>query len=109
MDTVISRHQYAYRPGISTTDALFQFVEDITQELDKLANKIIQTACLDLSKVIDRLQPSIVTDKMQLNSVYPNLIALVTNVRQAFFYTKAFNYDSVVICLIMTKILHPTI
>ena len=54
MDTVISRHQYANRPGISTTDALFQFVEDITQELEKPANQVIQTACLNFTKAFDR-------------------------------------------------------
>ena len=40
IDTVISPHQYAYRPGVSTTEALLQFVDDTTQELDKQANKI---------------------------------------------------------------------
>ena len=54
MDTVISWHQYAYRPVISTTDALFQFVEDITQELEKPANQVIQTACVNFSKAFDR-------------------------------------------------------
>ena len=54
IDTVISPHQYAYRPGINTTDALLQLVDDITQELDKTANKIIPTACLDFSKAFDR-------------------------------------------------------
>ena len=54
MDTVISQHQYANRPGISTTNALFQFVEDITQELEKPANQVIQTACLNFSKAFDR-------------------------------------------------------
>ena len=56
IDTVISPHQYAYRPGVSTTEALLQFVDDTTQELDKPANKFIQTACLDFSKAFDRLQ-----------------------------------------------------
>ena len=31
------------------------------------------------------------------------------NVRPAFFYTKAFVYNSMAIRLIMTKLLHPTI
>ena len=56
IDTVVSPHQYAYRSGVSTNDALLQFVDDITQELDKPANKFIQTACLDFSKAFDRLQ-----------------------------------------------------
>ena len=57
--TVISPHQYAYRPGITTTDALLQFVNDITHQLDKPANKFIQTACLEFSMAFDRLQPSV--------------------------------------------------
>ena len=33
----------------------------------------------------------------------------IINVRPAFFYTKVFIYNSMAICLIMTKLLHPTI
>ena len=32
-----------------------------------------------------------------------------TNVRPAFFYTKAFVYNSVAICLIMTKLSYRTV
>ena len=35
--------------------------------------------------------------------------AAIFNVRPAFFYTKALIFNSVASCLIMTKVLHPTI
>ena len=79
LDEVIKPSQYAYRPGISTTDALLQYVDDFTKFLDDQKNKFVQSACLDFSKAFDRLQPSIVLSKMRSYSFNENAIKLVSN------------------------------
>ena len=79
LDEVIKPSQYAYRPGISTTDALLQYVDDFTKFLVDQKNKFVQSACLDFSKAFDRLQPSIVLSKMRSYSFNENAIKLVSN------------------------------
>ena len=59
LDAVIKPSQYAYKAGVSTTDALLQYVDDYTKFLDDAKTKFVQSACLDFSKAFDRLQPSL--------------------------------------------------
>ena len=40
----------AYQSKVSTTDALLQYVNDITSQIDNPAVKYVQGACLDFSK-----------------------------------------------------------
>ena len=79
IDAVITPTQYAYRHGISTTDALLQYVDDLAEELSRPSGKFVQTAFLDFSKAFDRLQPSVVIDKMVLHGFNQNIIDLVNN------------------------------
>ena len=58
--------QYAYRPNVSTTDALLQYIDDYTTFLDKQKVKFVQGACLDFSKAFDRLQPSVVLGENEI-------------------------------------------
>ena len=85
IDAVITPNQYAYRSKVSTTDALLQYVDDLTEQLDKPSTKFVQTACLDFSKAFDRLQPSIVIDKMTRQGFDSNVIGLVSN----FLYNRS--------------------
>ena len=42
----------AYPSKVSTTDALLQYVNDITSQIDNPAVKYVQGACLDFSKAL---------------------------------------------------------
>ena len=60
-------------------DALLEYIDDYTAELDKAAVKYIQSACLDFSKASDRLQPSIVLNKMRMYGFNNNIIELISD------------------------------
>ena len=60
---VIASNQYAYRPKLSTTDAILQLLDDATANLYLIESKYVQLACVNFSKAFDRLQPSIVLQK----------------------------------------------
>ena len=77
---VIASNQYAYRPKLSTTDAILQLLDDATADLDLIESKYVQLACVDFSKAFDRLQPSIVLQKMRENNVNENLLKIVGSV-----------------------------
>ena len=79
IDDVISPNQYAYKPGVSATDALLQYVDDITKMLDNPSVKYVQSACLDFSKAFDRLQPALVIDKMIGLGFNRNIVNLVSS------------------------------
>ena len=66
IDKVISPSQYihAYRPNLSTTDALLKYIEGLTEQLDDPGKIFIQSAFLDFSKAFDCLQPALVIEKM---------------------------------------------
>ena len=61
----ISDNQFAYRQSLGTTDAILQLLDDCTSDLDIVNNKYVQLGFLDFSKAFDKLQPSIVIDKMR--------------------------------------------
>ena len=77
---IIKPAQYAYRPNVSTTDALLQYIDDYTTFLDKQKVKFVQSACLDFSKAFDRLQPSIVLGKMNFYGFNTNVIEVISSV-----------------------------
>ena len=79
LDAVIKPTQYAYKAGVSTTDALLQYVDDYTKFLDDAKTKFVQSACLDFSKAFDRLQPSIVVNKMRSLNFDENIVRLISN------------------------------
>ena len=74
---IIKPTQYAYRPNVSTTDALLQYIDDYITLLDKQKVKLVQSACLDFSKAFDRLQPSIVLGKMKFYGFNTSVIELI--------------------------------
>ena len=79
IELIIKPDQYAYRPKLSTTDALLQYLDDLTALLDRKDVKFVQSACLDFSKAFDRLQPSIVLNKMRSYGFNSNVIELVSS------------------------------
>ena len=91
IDKVIKPNQYAYQPKVSTTDALLQYVDDITSQLDNPAVKYVQGACLDFSKAFDRLQPAIVVDKMLDYGFNPNIVKLIDNFLRNRYQCVKFN------------------
>ena len=68
---IIKPAQCAYRPNVTTTDALLQYIDDYTTFLDKQKVKFVQSACLDFSKAFDGLQPSIVREKWNFTALIP--------------------------------------
>jgi hypothetical protein len=95
IDSLIEPTQFAYRPKLGTTDAILQLIDDYASELDKPSVKFIQSACLDFSKAFDRLQPSVVLDKMSDYGFNSNTIKLVgdflTNRQQCVKFCNSFS------------------
>ena len=79
IELIIKPDQYAYCPKVSTTDALLQYLDYLTALLDRKDVSSVQSACLDFSKAFDRLQPSIVLNKMQSYGFNSNVIELVSS------------------------------
>jgi hypothetical protein len=79
LNRIIEPSQYAYQPGIGTTDALLDYVDTYTSLLDKRDIRFIQSASLDFSKAFDRLQPSLLVEKMNRYSFNENVVALVSS------------------------------
>ena len=82
LSEIIKPDQYAYQSKIGTVDALLQLVDDITSELDGTGVNCVQLASLDFSKAFDRLQPSIVINKMKLSGFNPKIINIVSSFLQ---------------------------
>ena len=80
IDKVISSSQFAYRPNLSTTDALLNYIDDLTKQLDDPGTKFIQSAFLDFSKAFDRLQPALVIKKMISYGFHTKIVSLVSTV-----------------------------
>ena len=67
MDTF--HNQFAYTPGLGTTDALVKFVSDITKLLDDKHILSVRAVMLDFSKAFDRMHPDItITRLVERNS-----------------------------------------
>ena len=79
---IIKADQYAYQSKIGTVDALLQLVDDITLGLDGIGIDCVQLSSLDFSKAFDRLQPSIVTNKMKLYGFKPRIINIISDFLQ---------------------------
>jgi len=75
IEQIIKPDQYVYQPKVSTTDAFFQYLNDLSGMLDQEYVKFVQSACLNFFKAFDRLQPPEVLDKMK--SYDNNVIKLV--------------------------------
>ena len=75
----ISHNQYAYRKGLSTTDALVAAIDDWTAGLDYAATECIQTVMLDFSKAFDRLQPAILAQKLDKAGLNSNIISIISS------------------------------
>ena len=75
----ISHSQYAYRKGLSTTDALVAAIDDWTAGLDNAATECIQTVMLDFSKAFDRLQPAILAQKLDKAGLNSNIISIISS------------------------------
>jgi hypothetical protein len=64
-------NQFAYLPKLGTADALVTAIDDWTCELDKKDTMGIQLIFKDFSKAFDKMQPSILVEKlsgMQVNN-----------------------------------------
>ena len=64
IDKVISPSQFAYRPNLSTTDALLKYIEDLTEQLDDPGKIFIQSAFLNFSKAFDCLSHDLLIAKL---------------------------------------------
>ena len=62
MDTF--HNQFAYTPGLGTTDALVKFVSDITKLLDDKHILSVRAVMLDFSKAFDRMYPDITITRL---------------------------------------------
>ena len=69
----IAKNQYAYRSDVRSNDSILQLIGDCTLDLDHINLKYVQLASLDFSKVFDRLQRTILIDKMLSYGVKPNV------------------------------------
>ena len=69
----IAKNQYAYRSEVGSNDSILQLIGDCTLDLDHINLKYVQLASLDFSKVFDRLQRTILIDKMLSYGVKPNV------------------------------------
>jgi hypothetical protein len=76
---ILESTQFAYRPNIGTADALIQFLDDHTRELDKASVKYVQNAFLDFSKAFDCLQPAILIEKMSHYGFNRNTVKLLAS------------------------------
>ena len=59
--------------------AILQLVDDCTSDLDIVNNKYVQLGFLDFSKAFDKLQPSIVIDKMRKCGISESLLDILCN------------------------------
>ena len=75
----IKDNQYAYRPKVSTTDALLQLTDDWAFALDSARCDYVHNAMIDFSKAFDRLQADIVIEKMVKLDFHPHLTLLIKN------------------------------
>ena len=65
----ISSAQYAYQPGLGTTDAIIYTLENWIKQLDNRTNKAVEVIYKDFSKAFDSLQPGRLLEALQsLNS-----------------------------------------
>ena len=77
LEEIIEPSQFAYQRNVGTVAALIKLLDDFSAQLDKPDVKFIQSAALDFSKAFDRLQPSILIQKMTQYGFNSNITALV--------------------------------
>jgi hypothetical protein len=95
LTVILEPTQFAYRSNIGTADALIQFLDDHTRELDKAPVKYVQNAFLDFSKAFDRLQPAILIEKMIRYGFNRDIVKLLasflSNRKHCVKYSDAFS------------------
>lgn len=74
---ILSKNQYGFRKGISTTDCLHSFSEFIVDKLDN--KKKCLTIFLDLQKAFDTVCPRLLVDKLEKLGIRNNQLALFQN------------------------------
>lgn len=77
LDEIVEPSQFAYQRNVGTVDALIKLLDDFSAQLDKPDVKFVQSAALDFSKAFDRLQPSILIQKMTQYGFNNNITVLV--------------------------------
>ena len=74
---VISPSQFAYRPILSTTDALLKYIDGLTTQLDNPGTKFIQSAFLGFCKVFHCLQFGVVIENVIANGYNTKIVSFV--------------------------------
>jgi len=69
-------NQFAYSPGLTTTDALVEKIDQWTRVLDKANTICISIALKDFTKAFDKMQHAKLIRKMIKRNAKPNNIAL---------------------------------
>ena len=77
IDDVTSPSQFAYRPNLSTTDALLKYIDGLAAPLDNPGTKFIQSAFLGVCKVFYRLQFGVVIENVIANGYSTKIVSLL--------------------------------
>ena len=64
-------NQYAYLQGLSTTDALVNMLHNWLESMDQTTTSHVHVIMKDFSNAFDKLQPSILLDKMTSMNIHP--------------------------------------
>ena len=64
---------------MSNTDAILQLIDDWTAGFHTIESKYVQLARLDISEAFDKLQPSILIDKMRSYGLNENILDILDN------------------------------
>ena len=72
----LHQNQFAYTRGLSTTDALVETFENCTKALDEKSTLCVSVILKDFSKAFDKMQPSILLEKLQRLECDANVLLL---------------------------------
>lgn len=72
----LHQNQFAYTKGLSTTDALVETIDRCTKSLDDKSTVCVSVILKDFSKAFDKMQPSILLEKLLRLGCDSNILLL---------------------------------